>query len=484
MRRCLLIQLILLVLLAVPGSARAATLDPIGTFNSPVFVTSEPGDPDRLLVVEQGGTIELSDHGVVKPFLDLARANLVSSGGERGLLSVALAPDYSTSHRLYVDYTGPDGDLKVDEFTASGDTVDLSTRRPLLSIDHSAYANHNGGQLQFGPDGYLYISTGDGGSGGDPFESGQTTGALLGKLLRIDPTAAGASPYSIPPGNPFADGRAGAPEVWSYGLRNPWRFSFDRSTGALLIGDVGQGVREEIDYSPQPVGGGGLNFGWNCREGLIAYSSPGARCTGASGFTDPIFDYPHNGGNCAITGGYVVRDASLGDLYGRYLFADECVGQIRSLVPGLPASGERSEGLTVSGPSSFGQDSCGRIYVASLGTGKVSRFVGAAPTDCTTQPPPGEPPPPTTTPPEPPSCAGEPATRVADAGAKIMGSPGDDVIVADGRDNRIKAGAGDDLICGLAGDDILKGGPGRDVLLGGHGNDKCDAGRKDHTSSC
>jgi hypothetical protein len=467
------------LLLALPGAASAATLEKVGTFNDPVYVTSEPQDPDRLLVVEQGGTIMLSDHGVSSTFLDISP--LVSTGGERGLLSVALAPDYATSHHLYVDYTGSDGDLKVDEFTASGNAVDASTRRPLLSIEHSSQANHNGGQLQFGPDGDLYISTGDGGSAGDPPQNGQTTRALLGKILRIDPNPSGSAAYTIPSGNPFADGVAGAPEVWSYGLRNPWRFSFDRLTGALLIGDVGQGAREEVDYALQPTAGAGVNFGWNCREGFIAYSSPGSLCTGvsAAAFTDPILDYPHNGGNCAITGGYVVRDASLGDVYGRYLYTDECVGDIRSLIPGFPATGDRDEGLHVGNPSSFGQDSCGRIYVTSLASGEVSRFVGATPADCSASPTP-----PPAEPPASPTCAGQPATRVPGASTTITGSSADDVIVADGRANRVKGRGGNDLICGLAGDDVLKGGPGRDTLHGGHGDDRCVAGRHDKTHSC
>jgi hypothetical protein len=487
MRR-LLVSLLLLA--AVPATASAATLQPIGTFTDPVFVTSEPSDADRLLIVEQDGRIQLSEDGVTRTFLDLARANLVSTGGERGLLSVALAPDYSTSRHLYVFYTGTDGDLTIDEFTSSGDSVDVATRRPLLRIEHSSQSNHNGGQLAFGHDGYLYIATGDGGAGGDPMQSGQTTTSLLGKILRISPVPSATGPYSIPPGNPFADGRGGAPEVWSWGLRNPWRFSFDRANGAIVIGDVGQGQREEVDYSAQPVGGGGLNFGWNCREGFVAYGSPGTLCVGASGFTDPIFDYGHSGGNCAITGGYVVRDTSVGDLYGRYVYADACAGQIRSLVPGIPASDDRLENLAVNSPSSFGQDACARVYVTSLGTGQVSRFTGAAPPDCSTVPPPGggdQPPPPTPPPAEPtarPRCGGELATRVAGAGSAILGSPGDDVIVADSRKNRIRGGEGDDVICGLAGKDVLRGGPGQDELRGGHGNDRCRATRRDRTHSC
>jgi hypothetical protein len=188
---------------------------------------------------------------------------------------------------------------------------------------------------------------------------------------------------------------------------------------------------------------------------LIAYSGAPSGCTGITGLTDPIHDYGHAGGNCAITGGYVVRDQSLGDLYGRYLFADACVGQIRSLVPALPlATGVRAEGLSVGVPSSFGQDSCGRVYVTALGdSGQVSRFEGATPADCSADPAPS-----------PPRCAGRPATRVLGASANLVGSSGDDVIIAGGRDNRVKAGRGDEILCGLAGDDVLKGGSGDDRL--------------------
>ncbi|MFI5121888.1 MAG: PQQ-dependent sugar dehydrogenase [Vicinamibacteria bacterium] len=466
------------LVVAAPAAGAAVTLEPVGSFTSPVYVTSEPGDPDRLLVVEQGGTIQFSDHGVVSPFLDLSEQ--VDDGGERGLLSMALAPDFATSGHFYVYYTrdGPAsdlGDIQIDEYTASGTSASVATRRPVLTIDHSAFANHNGGQLQFGPDGYLYIATGDGGSAGDPSGNGRNLNTLLGKLLRIDPRQAGSEAYSIPAGNPYAGATPGLDEIWSYGLRNPWRFSFDRLTGDLTIGDVGQGAREEVDYERAPSAGRGVNFGWNCREGLIAYSGAPGGCTGLTGFTDPIHDYTHAGGNCAITGGYVVRDQSLGDLYGRYLFSDACGGEIRSLVPGLPlATGVRSEDLSVSLPSSFGQDSCGRLYVTSLG-GQVSRFTGAHPADCSA----------VTAPTTPPRCAGKPATRVLGESANLLGSPGDDVIVADGRENRIQAGRGDDIVCGLAGRDVLKGGPGDDRLRGGRGDDRCRGrGGKDRVRSC
>ncbi len=366
--------------LALPAPAGAATLEQIGSFSSPVFVTSDPGNVDRLFVVEQEGRIILSQGGATRTFADLT--SLVLSGGERGLLSMAFAPDFADSRRFYVYYTSrPGGDIQVDQFTASGSRVDLASRRPIITIPHPNFANHNGGQVQIGPDGMLYLAPGDGGSGGDPAGNAQNLESLLGKVLRIDPRTSGNPPYSIPPDNPFV-GTPGADEIWSSGLRNPYRFSFDRGTGALTIGDVGQSAFEEIDYEPGPNAGRGDNFGWDCREGAHPFAGADPVCLNRSGFTEPILEYAHTGGNCSITGGYVVRDESLGDLYGRYLYADYCVGQIRSLVPGVPsASGDRSEGLNVPSPSSFGEDACGRLYVVSHG-GPVHRFVGDAPSSC------------------------------------------------------------------------------------------------------
>ena len=381
-----------------PVFASAATLEPVGTYSSPVFVISEPPDPDRILVVEQGGRIQLTEGGSTSLFLNIS--SLVTPGGEQGLLSMAPAPDYATTHLFYVFYVNTRGDLQIDEFTASSIPVDMATRRPVLTVPHPVNGNHNGGQLQFGPDGYLYISTGDGGGGGDAGFNGQDPRTLLGKILRIDPRASAGSLYAVPPDNPFV-GVAGADEVWSYGLRNPFRFSFDRLTGALLIGDVGQGSREEVDFEPQPNAGRADNFGWSCREGFAAYTdaTPDPACTGGDGASPTrSTTIAHAGGNCSITGGYVSRDTGVPELDGRYLYADHCVGQIRSLVPGLPlASDDRSEGLSVANPSSFGQDSCGRIYVASLG-GAVSRLVGSSPTDCDPPEPPADPPHPDTAP--------------------------------------------------------------------------------------
>lgn len=331
------------------AGASAATLEPVGSFEQPIFVTSDPGNAERLFVVEREGRVMEVDGGAISQLADLT--SLVSCcESERGLLSIALAPDFDASGRFFAAYTGKaaaggaEGDVHVDAFHHEGGSL---VREPILSVDHSVNANHNGGQLEFGSDGYLYVSTGDGGGGGDPFESGQDLGSLLGKILRVEP-------------------RAGAEaEIWSYGLRNPWRFSFDRMTGDMVIGDVGQSAREEVDLAPSPapgvVGGKGVNYGWNCREGFIAYTSPGASCAGAGGFTDPVFDYPHadpgegKAHGCAITGGYVVRDPSLGGLYGRYLYADFCAGEIRSLLLPAGAGGlatdDRAEGLDVEGPS-------------------------------------------------------------------------------------------------------------------------------------
>jgi glucose/arabinose dehydrogenase len=379
MRKGLLIGVVAAAL-APTAPVGAATLEPVGSFSSPVYVTSDPRNADRLFVVEQDGRIVLSRDGRRRTFADLT--SLVLSGGERGLLSMAFANDFASSGRFYVYYTSrPGGDIQVDEFTAAGPSVDLASRRPIITVPHPTFGNHNGGQLQIGPDGMLYLATGDGGSGGDPNGNAQNLDSLLGKVIRIDPRPGDAGSYSIPPGNPFA-GAPGRDEIWSYGLRNPYRFSFDRLTGAIAIGDVGQSQWEEIDYVPGPQAARGANFGWDCREGAHDFSGADERCAGAGSFTDPIFEYANGGGTCAVTGGYVVRDQSLGDLYGRYLYADYCAGEIRSLVPGVPAaSGDRSEGLNVDNPSSFGEDSCGRIYVVSH-RGPVHRLVGGSPARC------------------------------------------------------------------------------------------------------
>jgi Glucose / Sorbosone dehydrogenase len=395
-RRVGLIGLLMAAAWSPAASAAGDSLEAIGKFDQPIYVTSDPGNPNRLFVVEREGSVVLLEGATRSVFAEL-RGLVACCEGERGLLSIALPADFDRTGRFYADYTGTpaaggnQGDIHVDAFRSSGGGL---VREPIISIGHSQYDNHNGGQLQFGPEGDLYISVGDGGGGGDPLGSGQSTETLLGKILRIEPRPGQVPSYGIPPGNPFASG-PGRDEIWSYGLRNPWRFSFDRATGDLVIGDVGQDEREEIDFEPRPspgvASGGGANYGWNCREGFLAYVGAPKSCEGVGGFTEPVFDYPHvdpgNGGahGCAITGGYVVRDPSLVDLYGRYIYADFCAGELRSLAlpasGGEIASGDRFEGLTVSHPTSFGEDSCGRLYVTS-NSGPVYRLVGAAPSEC------------------------------------------------------------------------------------------------------
>lgn len=369
-----------------PEAGAAPGLAPVGTFSEPTYVTAPPGDPHRLFVVEKGGSIYVVHDGVTRPDPFLNVSDSVVDEGERGMLSMAVAPDYASSGRFYVYFTAPrSGDsggsvITVEEFRRSAadpDRADPASGKVVLQVDHPTNSNHDGGQLQFGPDGLLYIGTGDGGSGNDPPDNAQNTHVLLGKLLRIDPLRGGGDAYAIPAGNPFADGGAGAREVYSYGLRNPWRFSFDRLNGDLTIGDVGQNTREEIDFAP---GGSGVgaNYGWHCREGFIA--TPGVDCPSPPPFVQPVLDYPHSRG-CAIVGGYVVRDRDLPSLAGRYVYGDNCDDDIRSL--GLANAGgtDAPTGLTVGGLFSFGEDSCGHVYVAS-GSGTVARIAGDGFTPC------------------------------------------------------------------------------------------------------
>ncbi len=277
-------------------------------FVRPVFATSAPGDADRLYVVEKdSGQILLLDPstGVRSTFLDIPNDTFLTDG-ERGLLSVAFHPDYQTNGRFFVNLVNANGDIEVRSYTRSIDNPGVANPNSVetvITVPHPTFANHNGGQVAFGPDGYLYLSLGDGGGGGDPNENVQNIDRLLGKMLRLDIDRDDfpgdpARNYGIPADNPFA-GRAGADEIWDYSLRNPWRFSFDTQTGDLYIGDVGQSAREEIDF--QSAGNGGLNFGWDTREGTLPFEGPNE-----PGFTDPIFDYGRPLG-ITVTGGYVYR---------------------------------------------------------------------------------------------------------------------------------------------------------------------------------
>jgi glucose/arabinose dehydrogenase len=341
-------------------------LTEIGEFSEPVYVVQPPtpdGEPFDLFVVEKGGAIRVVRDGKVQvtPFLDLFGE--VSTGTEQGLLSMAFAPDYVRSGRFYVDYTDTEGDTRIVEYRRSRDDplrADESTRRELLFIDQP-FENHNGGLLLFGPDGYLYTGMGDGGSGGDPERNGQNLGTLLGKLLRIDPSPGGGEPYGIPADNPFAGIPGALPEIYSYGLRNPWRFSFDRVTDDLFIGDVGQSEQEEID-AVAAGRGAGANFGWSAFEGTARFNEDQT----APGAIPPQLTYGREGG-CSVTGGYVVRDPNLESLYGRYIYGDYCAGQLRSFIPsGEGARDDRALGLEVPALSSFGEDNAGRIYAVSL----------------------------------------------------------------------------------------------------------------------
>jgi hypothetical protein len=353
------------------ASARGAVgLKRIGTFSEPVYVTAPPGDKRRVFVVERGGRIRVLVDGKrrARPFLDIR--SKVSSGGERGLLSMAFAPDYASSGRFYVDYTDTNGDSRIVEYRRqSAERADPGSARELL-FQRQPEPNHNGGLLLFGPDRKLYIGFGDGGGGGDrhgAHGNAQNLGTLLGKVLRIDPLPAGGRPYGIPSDNPFAARSGARGEIWAYGLRNPWRFSFHPRTGALLIGDVGQDAVEEIDV----VRGGGANLGWRVFEGRSRYTS-GESAPGAIG---PALQRFHRDGNCSITGGIVVRDRALTRLRGRYLFGDYCKGQIQSArVRGGSLRRVHRVGIHVGGLSSFGEDGRHRVYAISLGGG-VYRLV-------------------------------------------------------------------------------------------------------------
>jgi glucose/arabinose dehydrogenase len=348
----------------------------VGDFDQPVYVTQPPGDRRDLFVVEKTGRVEVVRAGRPRsrPFIDLS--GRVSSGSEQGLLSLAFAPDYGRSGLLYVDYTNRAGDTRVVEYrrSPSGPPVaDPRTRRVVLSVDQP-FPNHNGGQLVFGPDRLLYIGLGDGGSENDPNRIGQDLSTPLGKILRIDPRPSNGGPYGVPRSNPFT-GRAGArPEIYSYGLRNPWRFSFDRATGALAIGDVGQNEFEEVDLVRRGEGRG-ANFGWSAYEGFAHFN----RDQHAPGAVLPVLVYSHDAG-CSITGGYVVRDRDLPSLYGRYLYGDYCAGELRSFIaqPGRRAHDDRALGLRVPALSSFGEDDAGHVYATSL-EGGVYQLVSSGP---------------------------------------------------------------------------------------------------------
>jgi len=374
----------LLALLLVPSRAAAVGLEQVGpSFDQPIFVTSPSGDP-RLFVVERPGYIQVLHDGTVSQFLDIHTRT--TTDGERGLLSMAFDPNYASNGLFYVFYTGDGadaggslGDIHIDEFHVSSErnVASAAIRRTAWTFSHGA-SNHNGGQLQFGPDGFLYITVGDNANS----SNAQQLTNPYGKVLRIDPHGVGEGSHGIPVTNPLAGTPGANQEIWGLGLRNPFRFSFDALTGDLVIGDVGDSSREEVDLSPASAGGGrGSNYGWPCREG---FSPHAGTCVGP--VVDPVFDYPHSdpgddtAHGCAIIGGYVYRGSQAPELAGRYLYSDLCTAELRSIQLGLPfASGDRAESApdALDAARSFGEDSACNLYV--MNTSTVFRIVGSQP---------------------------------------------------------------------------------------------------------
>ena len=341
----------------------------VATMNSPIAMATRTGRRE-IWVAERAGRVRVfnpANNAVSEPIVDIS--NTVSNGGERGLLGLAFSPDGS---KLYLSYTNTQGNSRVDEFTMNGDSVDTGSRRNVFALQQP-FANHNGGNIVFGPDGYMWLGFGDGGSQGDPSNNGQNVNVLLGSILRIDPSSRANGEYGIPPDNPFAGG-GGLPEIWIKGTRNPWRFSFDRATGDLWIADVGGSVREEIDVLTTAKGRGrGANLEWSQYEGTQRLK--GDRPIGG---TPPVYEYSHAGGNCSITGGFVYRGTAIPALQGVYVYGDYCVSEIQLFRLAGEGGQNRATGLSVEGGGlgSFGEGPDGELYALSL-AGGVFRFEGA-----------------------------------------------------------------------------------------------------------
>ena len=395
---------------ALPAGAQIATTRVASGLLYPVFATAPAGDADRLFIVEQRGVIKILEAGAVlaTPFLDIdALVTNPSGNDERGCLGLAFAPDYSTSGHFYVYYTDLSGDSRIRRYTVSAnpDVADAASGLDILFLDQP-FTNHNGGTLAFGPDGYLYMGFGDGGSFDDPLGNGQAGNTLLGKFIRIDPTgdAFPGDPiqnYAIPPSNPFVGNASFRDEIWSVGLRNPYRWSFDRITGDMWIGDVGQGCWEEVDFEPAS-GGGGRNYGWSKLEGNHCFVSGGG-CTptgcDSTGLVLPVREYSHSqdGFSCSITGGYVYRGSAIPSLAGTYFYADFCSGRIYSFrydgvnvneLTNRTAELAPGGGQSITAVAGFGQDGLGEMYIIDRAatSGEVfkiipdSTYVGVTPT--------------------------------------------------------------------------------------------------------
>jgi glucose/arabinose dehydrogenase len=387
MRRISLLLSVALMtaLVAIPAPMGAAQTGPQvvvaplpGVFQLPVAIAQHP-ESDDLYVVEKTGTIRALRGGLVYdpvPVLDVSSE--VSSGLEQGLLGLAFSPD---GDYIYVNLTDRAGDTRIIEFAFADGVADMESRREVLFLDQPQ-ANHNGGTMVFGPDGYLYIGQGDGGGAGDPNGNAQNLDVLLGKLLRIDPRPSGDAAYRVPTDNPFVpqagEEPVGRPEIWAYGLRNPWKFSFDKQTGDLWTADVGQAASEEIDFQPG-ASEGGENYGWNHMEGLELYDGRPSGAEEPADHVPPIYVYANEGSDaCSVTGGYVYRGAAITSLQGVYIFSDWCDGKLRYL---RQQNGEVTEsgelGITIPSAASFAEDHDGELYGISL-SGFIFKLMPAA----------------------------------------------------------------------------------------------------------
>ncbi|WP_405983687.1 PQQ-dependent sugar dehydrogenase [Streptomyces sp. NBC_00872] len=345
---------------AAPRQAAEVTLEQVATAQNPIAGAAGPGD--TVWIAERAGTVRvLGDDGLGQPVLDIS--DETTTDGERGLLGIAFDNEFA---HFYISFTDLEGTSTVDEFAVQDGSIQPDTRRTVIT-QTQPYSNHNGGDIKIGPDGYLYIALGDGGSGGDPHGNGQNLDTLLGKLLRIDPS--GGEPYAIPPDNPFVNDPNAKDEIWAYGLRNPWRFSFDAGTGDLLIGDVGQTAWEEIDWAPADSDGG-ENYGWSGMEG----NHPFRGGTEPANHVPPVHEYDRNGLGCSVTGGYVYRGEAIPDLKGQYVFSDYCDGTVRTLqMEDGEVTGESDLGVNGGEVISFVEGGDGELYVLAIG-GSVFRI--------------------------------------------------------------------------------------------------------------
>jgi len=390
----------LLVSASTPHVSAALLRTPVAEgLMEPVLVTAPPGDSDRIFIIEKPGQIRIVEKDTLRttPFLDI-RDKVRVADGEQGLLGLAFHPDYAQNGYVYVNYTSePDDRTVVSRFRVSaGDPNVADTAEHVILEIPQHQRNHNGGMIAFGPnDGYLYIGMGDGGGGNDTGNRGQNPDSLLGKMLRIDvDTVTG---YAIPPDNPFVAPDTARHEIWAFGLRNPWRWSFDRANGDMYIADVGQNIREEVSFE-RHASSGGLNFGWRLKEGFECFI-PSSNCDPGDDLTDPILQYVHNG-RCSITGGYVYRGCAIPELVGHYLYGDFCTGEIWSFRydgVGISDSTDRTAeiGLANFDLSGFGEDAAGELYICGFNTGIVWRIDSDTPAD---------------------SCGGEDSCAVAQTG--------------------------------------------------------------------